>query len=738
MADNPDPQADAGLSTPAVSPLTVILRRWPLLAVGLAAGALLGVLIQMSSTRIYQSTAQLLVVKKRAETVGTLERGSSADDYVGAQITIIKSEQVRRFAAQELRKMQVVEPLPADDGVLAAMIGGGLEVSRDRESAVPGTIGNGIVNVSFKWPQARDAQTYLEAVVKAYQGVLTNVYASSAQAQIELARSAINADRVKLKELAEKRIELEQERDHITNEDPTSIRARITANKATLSQVALELLEVTYQLKVASQAGPNRRDRLDALARISINPRRPTEESTESQLRAKKIARESRSKTLGPDHAEIRELDSEITFLQGELARLNPNDPTGTFDELAAFVKNAELRQTVLTQKQNKVEKDLNTDQKELIQAGSVNSQLRVNENNIEIVNKDLSALDQSVRSSEVAAGAGGYVANAVTPPGVGAQIAPKLPQSILLGLAAGMALGGAAVGVAELTDRSFKSPAEIRRVLGVPVIGHIPQLARAEVDPNDVTTSLVCMLRPKSMEAEAYRGVRTQLYFSTQGRGHQVIQLTSPNPGDGKSTLAANLAVTIAQSGKSVVLMDCDFRKPRVHKIFGIDQVESGLSSVVAGTATVAKALRRSKVENLDLMPCGPRPENPAELLTSRRFGELLGELRESYDFVLVDTPPMLAVTDPGAVAPQVDGVIMVFRMSKAARPAAEETRGQLAALGANVLGVVVNGSGSGGGGYGSYNYGTNYGYTYKAYEYAEGYADDDADAKAQAVAAR
>ena len=732
MAESPEPLADAS-AAPAVSPLTVLARRWPLLVVGLAAGALLGVLIQMSSTRVYQSTAQLLVVKKRSDPVGSIDRGSSADDYVGAQITIIKSEQVRRYAAHALRTMPVVEPLPEDDGTLAALIGGGLDVSRDRESAVPGTIGNGIVNVSFKWRHPKDAQTYLEAVIQAYQSVLTNVYGSSTQNQIDLARSAMAADRAKLKELAESRIKLEQARDRITSEDTTSIRTRITANKNTLSVAELELLDVDYQLKVAAKAGPNRRDRVDALARITGNLRRPAEEAAESQLRAKKTARESRIKTLGPDHAEIRELDSEIGYLEAELRRLNPNDPTGSIDELAAFVKGAEQKQIVLTAKKKKLEDDLDKDQKQLIDSGAVNAQLRLVEDNIEVVNKNLAALDQSARSAEVAAGAGGYVANAVTPAGFGFQVAPRLAQSILLGLAAGLVLGGAAVGVAELTDRSFKSPAEIRRVLGVPVIGHIPQLSKAEIDPNDLKTSLVCMLRPKSMEAEAYRGVRTQLYFSTQGRGHQVIQLTSPNPGDGKSTLAANLAVTVAQSGKSVVLMDCDFRKPRVHKIFGLDKADIGLSSVVAGNATVAKALRRSEVAGLDLMPCGPRPENPAELLTSRRFGELLTELRANYDFVLVDTPPMLAVTDPAAVAPQVDGVIMVFRMTKVVRPAAEETRGQLAALGANVLGVVVNGSDSGGS-YGSYNYGTNYGYSYKAYEYAEGYADDDADAPAAA----
>jgi succinoglycan biosynthesis transport protein ExoP len=281
------------------------------------------------------------------------------------------------------------------------------------------------------------------------------------------------------------------------------------------------------------------------------------------------------------------------------------------------------------------------------------------------------------------------------------------------------------------LTDKSFRSPAEIRRRLGLPVIGHIPQIridTPADVNaPGGLDPVLAAALRPKSVEAEAYRGLRTQLYFSTQGRGHQVVQVTSPNPGDGKSTLAANLAVSIAQSGKRVVLIDCDFRKPRVHKIFDLPSTgEVGLAGVIAGEAPIQAAVRPSGLPNLDLLPCGPRPANPAELLTSPQFQHALDEVRKAYDFVIVDTPPLLAVSDPSVVASRVDGVLLTFRMTKKVRPAAERAREQLAALGANVLGVVVNGWASGGRGYYDYNYGSSYGYRYKDYEYADEYADD------------
>jgi capsular exopolysaccharide synthesis family protein len=143
----------------------------------------------------------------------------------------------------------------------------------------------------------------------------------------------------------------------------------------------------------------------------------------------------------------------------------------------------------------------------------------------------------------------------------------------------------------------------------------------------------------------------------------------------------------------------------------------------VIDGTTTVPEAVRPTPVTNLDVMPCGPRPANPAELLTSPKFQALLAELKAAYDFVVIDTPPLLAVSDPAAVAPRADGVLMVFRMTGRARPAAERAREQLSALGANVLGVVVNGWSGRNRDYGEYNYG---GYRYADYRYSDDYASD------------
>src|SRR5262249_45263904 len=139
----------------------------------------------------------------------------------------------------------------------------------------------------------------------------------------------------------------------------------------------------------------------------------------------------------------------------------------------------------------------------------------------------------------------------------------------------------------------------------------------------------LAVHLRPHAAESEAIRGIRTQLLFNTRDEEHQVLQITSPNPGDGKSTLAANLAVSLAKSNKLVVLVDCDFRKPRVHRMFAIAKPELGLASVVADQSDLGAAVQGCEIENLSLLPCSPRPANPAELLTTPKFQEVLDDLR-------------------------------------------------------------------------------------------------------------
>jgi capsular exopolysaccharide synthesis family protein len=287
--------------------------------------------------------------------------------------------------------------------------------------------------------------------------------------------------------------------------------------------------------------------------------------------------------------------------------------------------------------------------------------------------------------------------------PGPGLQVAPSLPLNLVLGGLVGTLLGFGLGYLIDRSDRSFRSADEIRKSLGLPVVGHIPVFfprladdadADQPIDTANVDKMICSYADPDSLAAEAYRAVRTNLFFSTHGESHKVIQVTSPSSNDGKSTLAANLAVSLAQSGVKVLLVDADLRRPKVHLNFGIDKT-TGLSNLIRGTIELPEAIHRSAIENLDIMPAGPRPRNPSELLALPRFKELLATLRDRYDFVIIDTPPILAVTDPGAVAVRADGVLIALQIRRKVRPSAERAVEILTELGANILGVVVNGVG-------------------------------------------
>jgi capsular exopolysaccharide synthesis family protein len=291
--------------------------------------------------------------------------------------------------------------------------------------------------------------------------------------------------------------------------------------------------------------------------------------------------------------------------------------------------------------------------------------------------------------------------------------------RTVLTAVAAGLGMGLGIAYIFEQFDDSFVSPSEIRNTLGVPILAQIPRFDKKLNEATDgLSGTIHTYHRPKSRSAEAIRGMRTALYFNARHRRSQVLQFTSPMPADGKSTLVANLAVAIANSGKSVVIVDADCRRPNAHKIFGIQQ-GTGLVQLVRGEAEIDDAVVATEVDGLFLIRSGGIPEYPSELISSENFDVLLAELRESFDFVLVDSPPILAVTDGTAIAAKVDGVVMVIRLTDKARNLALRAKQTLEGIDATLIGVVVNAvdknsKAANYRSYSKYGYGNAYGYGY------------------------
>jgi receptor protein-tyrosine kinase len=229
----------------------------------------------------------------------------------------------------------------------------------------------------------------------------------------------------------------------------------------------------------------------------------------------------------------------------------------------------------------------------------------------------------------------------------------------------------------------------------------------RKEMKSDDLSGRLVTIIDPTSVPSEAYRTLRTSLFYTLVDTPPKVIVLTSPGPREGKSTTCANLGVVLAQADKSTLIVDCDFRKPVIHKVFSLHNL-FGIVNVLAEERGLERVLH-NPLPGLNVVTVGPVPPNPAELLGSRRFAEFLGLARQEFDYVLVDVPPTQVVSDAAIVATQSDGVLLVLDAQNTRKSSFRQSVRGLEAVGANILGTVMNNVKASRGSY------YHYGYTYK-----------------------
>ena len=210
------------------------------------------------------------------------------------------------------------------------------------------------------------------------------------------------------------------------------------------------------------------------------------------------------------------------------------------------------------------------------------------------------------------------------------------------------------------------------------------------EADFHDFHESLVAVLDPLSASSEAYRTLRTNLFYGVVDSPPKVIVLTSAGPGEGKSTTCANLGAVLSQANKKVLILDCDLRKPKMHEIFGLRNFQ-GLVNVLAKEQPPEETWHEP-LRNLKVMTSGPVPPNPGDLLGSERFAELLDQMRRTFDYVLLDTSPIGVVSDPLILAPQADGVLLVLDAQRTRKNSLRRSVRNLEAVNANVLGNVMN----------------------------------------------
>ena len=337
--------------------------------------------------------------------------------------------------------------------------------------------------------------------------------------------------------------------------------------------------------------------------------------------------------------------------------------------------------------------------------------QLEILESEIRRLETQASSYDSQIRSLDLTTRDADFAANITIMERAGEtarnMVAPRQSMTLASALVAGLLAGSLLAFLRDWLDQRLRSAEEIKQLLNLQVLGVVPHIHRART-PSDRGT--VAQHKPMSHFAESFRTIRTAIYFGVPAGAARTLLITSPQPGDGKTTLASNLAIAMAQAGNRVLLIDADFRKPMLHKIFSIPR-ESGISSVLASEMTLEQAVQESGIEGLSLLPCGPLPANPSEILNPQAFNEPVEQLTTRFDQIIIDSPPILPVTDARILAASCDLTVLALRADKSTRRAATYARDVLLSVGASVLGVVVNDAprhrGSYGYGRGGYKYG-------------------------------
>ena len=700
----------------------------------------------------YRSSARVLVVQHGTDLpVEGLDVKGDYRHNIDTQIALIQSRRIIKPAVAEL---DLDKLLSISDSNAVGTIQRGLDVQQGANGR------SQILLMSYTGSNPRECRQILKAVIGSYREFLNRSHEQLSQETLTLIRRAKDVVLRDLNRAKEMYNTLRAENPGIWREDVnvTVHRDRLMQIERARSPLFLQRADLDAEIEsieTALKTGGHREAIWLMVGKLSQKTRDgasgpPNSDdplSVEMTILPLLIERTLLLDQVGPDHPRIKRLDRKMEVIRSHSASLDgvTPRPLKKMDFVQIYIDSLRQRIKAIETKEAKLNELYEQQQQAARSVAEFEVKDAALRDEITRLSELFAVIVEKLDDLDLAKEHGRYSAEEIDAPSYGSQISPNFPRIMTIGGVIGLLVGFVLAYLREKADRRFLAPEDIHTELGIPVVGHIGDMARSltRIRRNDTNDSridpiVITYHRPQSRGAEAFRAVRVSLYFSTQAAGLKVIQITSPNPGDGKSTLAMNLAVSIANSRKKVLLLEADFRRPRVHRMLGAHN-EHGIVEVLKGTAELSDALQTTEIANLDCLTCGNKPSNPAELLTAHQFEDLLEVARERYDFVILDTPPLLAVTDPSVVAPRVDGVFVIMRLRKSSRVTATRAVEVLYSVGANVLGIVVNGMGAsqryGYGEYGQYGayrsqgYGhyNSYGYGY-GYGYGEGYGGREA----------
>jgi succinoglycan biosynthesis transport protein ExoP len=705
--------------------------RWIIVAaIIVAIGA--AVLYLQSTTPLYTSSSSIYVAQGGPKIMGdgVAELGGNNQDayYLATQTEVLKSSAILNIAADQLRTREVKTFESSDSPVSVLKTGLSVELGKM----------NDIITVSFESPSPDDAAQAVNAIVDAYQKYNANSRKSTASEVLKVLDGEFHERETERDQKMQAMLDFRKENSDVqldaTGDTGTRVEAeQLTSINAALTAAQLNEAEAHAAFDLAKEyvADPVKLRQLIAAQSMAanggsavaandpgmLNPR-------ESQLRVEWNELEAQLDDLElkllPDHPDVKRVQRQIQRVEGELREMGvtPTRVDGsrgmTASEksfadsyLGASEERWRLAKAKVDSLQDSFGKDYSAQRDRAIASNNKAAEYQLLTQDFTRAEALCNALDS--RMKEIHIGEEGDGVTNVSVLEVGRPpIVPSKPQkakTIGIALLLGLSLG---LGLAFLNgwmDQRFRSAEDVGNSLNLPILGAVPQIGGRE--PINVRGQKAHLM-PVSDFAEACRAIRTAIYFGMPDSQAKTLLVTSPLPGDGKSTAASNLAIVMAQAGQKTLVLDADFRRPNQHRIFEQDNT-IGSTNVLNGTATLEQTIKHTGIKGVDLLPCGPTPTHPAELLNSQSFADLLAELGKRYDHVVVDSPPVMPVTDARILGAICDATVFVVRAEKSTRKVSVFARDVLQSVGTNILGVMINGLSRGRGYYdaGYYQYG-------------------------------
>lgn len=542
-----------------------------------------------------------------------------------------------------------------------------------------------IINIWAELPHARDAAQLVNSVVDAY----VTKYAEQRESSTAEVLSILRGEKERRDaELEKRRQALQDYREQhaelaVQFNSENVVTRRFSTLAETLNQTELALIEATalYNRGKAMYESPSQR--VNLLEMANSQPEMLDDSGLKNRAEQLELALTSERAQWGEGHPKVRLLRDSLAELRKRLQETQQVIIDGYIEKLRQEYE-------LLVYKRNELQREYDSQFQRATAAGTQSLQMASLVEAYQRTEKLCDILDERIKevnlSDEV--GAMNVSIMEVAVPSMAAS-SPNRSRFLASGLLLGALTGFGLAWLRELLDHRLRSIDEVASTLQLPVLGTLPFLG----DQNGKSpVGQMVASDPHSPFAEAIRTLRTALHFGLGGEKTRTIVVTSPAPGDGKSTVASNLAIALSLADQRVLIIDADLRKPTLHNVFQVSS-QVGLASVLAERRPVREAILTGVVGSLDLLPCGKLPANPVELLNNGFFAELLEELKESYDKIVIDSPPVLPVADSRVIAAISDATILVLNIERTTRRVGLAARNELWGVRANRLGVVVNG---------------------------------------------